>query len=260
MSIHFVGRARTEVRAYDELGFVRSIPVLTADEVRRHRDEVERTCGALGGDVVRLDAPHRFFAWAWELSTHPRLLDALEPFVGADIVLRSTRLFYKHGGSASYVGWHQDGVTEKLENGRVPAVWLGLTDATVLNGCLRVAPGTHRRGLIAHVERPDPDNLTAMGTTAVAEVGDACDVVMRAGEMSLHHPLLLHSSGPNRSAEARIGFSATYGPAELAGDGDGLLVRGRGAMASPPMLSEAAAVAAYRNSGFIVYGRTGVFA
>lgn len=260
MSINFVRRARTEVRAYDELGFVQSIPVLAPDEVRHSRAEVERTCEAFGGDVGRLDAPHLFFAWAWQLSAHPRLLDALEPFVGAEIVLRSTRLFYKHGGSASYVGWHQDGITERLEDGRVPAVWLGLTDATVLNGCLRVAPGTHRLGLIRHVERPDPDNLTTMGTTAVAEVVDPRDVVMRAGEMSLHHPLLLHSSRPNRSAEPRIGFSATYGPAELAGDGDGLLVRGRGAIAGPPKLSEAAALAAYRNAGLITYGRTRVFA
>jgi non-heme Fe2+,alpha-ketoglutarate-dependent halogenase len=238
------------LRAYDELGFVQSIPVLSADEVRRYRVEVERTCEAVGGGVARMDAPHLFFAWAWELSTHPRLLEALEAFVGPEIVLLSTRLFYKHGGSAAYVGWHQDGITERLDDGRVPAVWLGLTDATVANGCLRVAPGTHRRGLVPHVERPDSDNLTAMGTTAVARIDDACDVVMRAGEMSLHHPLLLHSSRPNRSAEPRIGFSATYGPPDRA-TGEGLLVRGRGAIAGPPRMSEAAAIAAYRESGFI---------
>jgi hypothetical protein len=43
----------------------------------------------------------------------------------------STRLFYKYGRSASYVGWHQDGITERLEDGYAPAVWLGLTAATV---------------------------------------------------------------------------------------------------------------------------------
>jgi hypothetical protein len=41
------------------------------------------------------------------------------------------------------------------------------------------------------------------------------DLVMRAGEMSIHHPVTLHGSNPNVSDEPRIGLSASYTIPEL---------------------------------------------
>ena len=238
---------------YEALGFLHSIPILSDAEVRHYHAEVEKTCQALGGRVTRLDAPHLFFRWAWELSTHPRLLDCLEQLLGPNIMLKSTRVFYKYGRSGSFVGWHQDGITERVEDARVPAVWLGLTDATVENGCLRVVPRSHRLGLVPHANRPDADNLTTQGLTAQARIDAPQDLVMRAGEMSLHHPLVLHASNPNRSAESRIGFSATYSAAALPGSLTPVVwVRGDGprdcfeVIDKPPRASLEEAVAAYR--------------
>src|SRR5687767_14251829 len=193
-----------QLLAYEELGFLHSIPILSADEIAQFRSAIEQTCRLLGGRVTRLDAPHLFFRWAWELSTHPRVLDCMEQLIGPNILLKSTRLFYKYGMSSSFVGWHQDGITERLEDARVPGVWIGLTAATVENGCLRVVPRSHRLGLVPHVCHPDPDNLTTQGITAKARIDSPRDIVMKAGEMSLHHPLVLHASNPNRSPEPRI--------------------------------------------------------
>lgn len=198
------------VAEYAETGFVQSIPVLSPEEIRRYRAGIEQTCVAFGGTVTRIDGPHLFFPWAWELATHPRLLDAMESLLGPNILLKSTRLFYKHARSASFVGWHQDGITERVEDANVPAVWLGLTEATEENGCLRVVPRSHRLGLVPHADLPHADNLTSQGTTAKAAIDGPWDIVMHAGEMSLHHPLVLHASNPNRSDGPRIGFSATY--------------------------------------------------
>jgi hypothetical protein len=214
---------------YVETGFVQSIPVLTHAEVRYYRREVEKTCAAIGGQVTRMDGLHYFFQWAWDLATHARLLDAMETLLGPNILLKATRIFYKHARSTSFVGWHQDGITERLEDAQVPAVWLGLTDATAENGCLRVVPRSHRLGLVPHANLPNPDNLTSYGTTAQIEIESPCDVVMRAGEMSLHHPLVLHASNPNRTDEPRIGFSATYSATPLPDSLTAVAwVRGRG--------------------------------
>jgi len=220
---------------YEELGFLHSIPILSEDEVRNYRTEVEKTCQAIGGRVTRLDAVHLFFRWAWELSTHPRLLNCLEQLLGPNILLKSTRLFYKYGRSASYVGWHQDGITERLEDGHAPAIWLGLTAATVENGCLRVVPRSHRFGLLQHESNPELDPLAGTNTTAQVQSwsrahGDELsgritnvppdldarfDLVMRPGEMSIHHPVILHGSNSNLSTESRIGLSASYSTPEL---------------------------------------------
>lgn len=225
---------KQQLADYQQFGFLHSIPILSEKEVGYYRAEVEKTCQAVGGRVARLDGLHLFFPWAWELSTHRRLLNCLEQLIGPNILLKSTRLFYKHGRSTSYVGWHQDGVTEKLDDARAPAVWLGITEATVENGCLRVVPQSHRFGLFQHDARPDVDIFADNTTTQVPirsraredelsgkitsippDVDTAFDLVMRPGEMSIHHPVILHGSNPNLSDESRIGLSASYSSPEL---------------------------------------------
>jgi ectoine hydroxylase-related dioxygenase (phytanoyl-CoA dioxygenase family) len=246
---------REQLLEYEELGFLHSIPILSSAEVAHFRAAIEETCLALGGRVTRLDGPHLFFQWAWDLSTHPRVLDCMEQLIGPNILLKSTRLFYKFGNSDSFVGWHQDGITEALKDAYVPAIWLGLTPATAENGCLRVVPRSHRLGLVPHADRPNPDNLTTQGATAEVEIDSPQDVVMRAGEMSLHHPLVLHASNPNQSAESRIGFSATYStPALTASRTAVAWVRGDGprdlfrVVEQPPLRSIEDAIAAYRQA------------
>jgi hypothetical protein len=258
---------------YEEFGFLHSIPILSEAEVSHYRAKVEETCQAIGGDVTRLDGLHFFFRWAWDLSTHPRLLNCLEQLVGPDIVLKSSRIFYKHGRSAAYVGWHQDGVTERLEDSHSPAVWLGLTAATVENGCLRVVPRSHHLGLVEHEVRPVLDafagnsNLTRAQPRSraredelsrkVAIVPPAAhlpfDVVMRAGEMSVHHPGVLHGSNSNLSDEPRIGLSASYSTPELFHGTPGVWARGDGSrdqfnfevIDQPPTATFEEAVGAY---------------
>ena len=242
-----------QIASYDEFGFLDSIPILADAEVRVFRAAVEQTCAALGGRITRLDGPHLYFRWAWELSTHPRILDCMEQLIGPNIMLKSTRLFYKFGASDSFVGWHQDGLTEQVKDAYVPAIWLGLTPATAENGCLRVVPRSHRLGLVPHADFPNPDNLTTQGATAQVPIDAPHDVVMKAGEMSLHHPLMLHASNPNRSPEARIGFSATYSTPALQSSRTAVAwVRGGGPtdrfrmIGKPPDLTLDEAIVAYR--------------
>ena len=265
-----------QMAGYEELGYVHSVPILTPEEVRYYRDHLERTWSALGGRVTRADGLHLFFCWAWDLATHPRLLDCMEDLLGPVIILRHTRIFYKYGQSAAVVGWHQDGITEHLTDGRVPAIWLGLTDATVENGCLRVVPRSHRLGMLSHWTRQTQNGLASSSmsdrepgyagdehelSVKLAKVPEGLDapfdVVMKAGEMSFHHPLALHGSNPNASAEPRIGLSATYSTPLLHRTGPAVaVVRGSiGPQSEFPLSSKPAdlpleeAVAAYRASG-----------
>ena len=253
---------------YQELGFLHSLPILSDAEIAQYRAEIERTCQAIGGRATRLNSLHLFFRWAWDLCTHPRLLDHLERIMGPNILVTSTRLFYKHGQSASYVGWHQDGITQRLEDGRAPAIWLGLTAATVANGCLRVIPRSHKSGLVHHDSSPDlpplpgakqsfvswpRDDLSGRIAQVPPNYDQPFDLVMRAGEMSIHHPVTLHGSNPNLSAEPRIGLSASYTIPELYKNPKAVVwVRGDGPrrhnhfqIDQPPDASFEEAVAAY---------------
>src|ERR1044072_1809188 len=167
-----------QIASYEEFGFLDSIPILGDGEVRYFRTEVESTCAALGRRITRLEGPHLYFRWAWELSTHPRILDCMEQLIGPNVMLKSTRLFYKFADSDSFVGWHQDGLTERVADAYVPAIWLRLNPATQEKGCLRVVPGSHRLGLVPHADIPDADNLTTQGATAQVAINAPRDVVM----------------------------------------------------------------------------------
>jgi non-haem Fe2+, alpha-ketoglutarate-dependent halogenase len=219
-----------QMAGYEESGFVHSIPILTPEEVRYYRDRLEKTWSAFGGRVTRANGLHLFFRWAWDLATHPRLLDCLEDLLGPVILLKHSRIFYKYAESPAWVEWHQDGSLEHLTDAQAPTIWLGLTNATVENGCLRVVPRSHRLGILSHRSRENQHDLANSGISGpgpgsvagrdrdpsvepaqLAERLDApFDVVMEAGEMSFHHPLALHGSNPNVSAGPRIGLSATY--------------------------------------------------
>ena len=66
----------------------------------------------------------------------------------------------------------------------------------------------------------------------MVEVDEAhgVDILLRAGEMSLHHVRMVHGSPANRSDDRHIGFAIRYIPThvkQLAGTVDGaMLVRG----------------------------------
>jgi non-heme Fe2+,alpha-ketoglutarate-dependent halogenase len=219
-----------QLARYEQDGIIFPIPVLSAEEAGRYRSNLDEIESYLQANVKRLDHSHLFFRWAYELSSHPAVLDAIEDLLGPDILVHSSRIFYKHPWDGSFITWHQDGTYSNLACRPSPTAWIALTDSIPENGCLRVVPGSHKRGLLSHRESPSEDNLLSHGQQAEIEVeaGDVLDVVLRAGEMSIHQVNLLHSSLPNKSNMNRIGFSMTYiTPAETRSIMPVLLARGR---------------------------------
>ena len=111
---------------------------------------------------------------------------------------------------------------------------MAFTPSTADNGNMRVVPGSHR-ALVAHVDTFHPDNLLSRGQEIAVEVDEAGarDIVLEAGEMSLHHVLMVHGSGANPSTDRRIGYAIRYIPTRIrqtAGPRDSAsLVRGEDA-------------------------------
>ena len=159
-----------------------------------------------------MDHSHLFFRWAFELATHPAVLDVMEALLGPDLFVHSTRIFYKHPHDPSYVSWHQDGLYSSLSSNSAPSAWIALSASTPENGCLRVVPGSHRNGKLAHVETLAEDNLLNAGEVIQTHVDESAvrDFVLEPGQMSIHHVNLIHGSNPNHSGMCRIGFAISY--------------------------------------------------
>jgi hypothetical protein len=131
-----------------------------------------------------------------------------------------TSSWQKPPNDPGYVAWHQDSVYWRLDPADVATAWVALTDSSVENGCLRVAARSHREA-VPHAARLDRANMLLHGQSAAVDVAEAraTDLVLRAGEMSLHHVGILHGSLPNRSAGLRAGLAIRYVAPHVRGAG-----------------------------------------
>jgi ectoine hydroxylase-related dioxygenase (phytanoyl-CoA dioxygenase family) len=202
---------------------------LSAAEAERFRNDCLRTCAeplvlddqnpySLKRHASNRVKPYLLFPWAAELVRHPRVLDLVEAVIGPDILVFHTTVWMKAAHSENYVPWHQDATYFGLAPFEHVTAWVALTQSRPESGCVRVIPGSHHNGQLAHFDdHKDPLTMLSRGqklTDAIREE-DAVDLVLEPGDVSLHHTLTVHSSRISRSDEWRIGVGISYIPASV---------------------------------------------
>ena len=202
-----------QVESYQRDGLLFPLPALSAAEVAHFRschDELDRRLGDCPTAEQKGDC-HLHFKWVCDLAVHPVVLDVVEDIIGPDILIHSSTIFTKYAQDEKFVSWHQDSHYWGLSEPRLVSAWIALTDSTIDNGCLRVLPGTHTRNF-AHQEKPQQTNILRRGQTVsdVLDEASAVDIELQAGQMSLHHANIIHSSKPNTSRGPRIGVAVRY--------------------------------------------------
>ncbi len=247
-----------EVATYRREGVLFPILVLSKEEMERFRGAYEKFCEHLGSrpNAAQSRNPHLFHRWAYDLATHPRVLDAVEQIIGPNILVHHASLFCKYPHDGTFVSWHQDGYYLDLNEPRLVSAWIALSESNVANGCMRVVRNSHQGGRVEHANSAISNaNLLVNGLEVAREVDerDATDVLLHAGEMSLHHVNLVHGSNPNHSAEPRLGFAVRYvAPSvrQAVANVPTVLARGRNdegyfeSLESPPGYTFAEAIAA----------------
>ena len=201
--------------AYDRDGFVIVRNVLPADliqEVDRHIDWlIERH-----PDLPPESLGHWLIAddpfWVRFLSDRT-LLDVAEALVGPDVAFFAADYICKPPRTGKGVLWHQDGHYWPLEPMDVITVWFAVTASLPANGCVRVIPGSHRTGLHSHSPERKENYILNQADPGAFDESRAVDLTLAPGDISVHHPLLLHGSNPNESNEWRRGGSIQYMPA-----------------------------------------------
>jgi ectoine hydroxylase-related dioxygenase (phytanoyl-CoA dioxygenase family) len=151
---------------------------------------------------------------AWGLD--PRLSDPCQAIVGEDeVALFTEKLNVKravHGGS---IILHQDypyweSMTPVAH--RIATAMLFLDDATVENGCLEVAAGTHTVG--KWTQRDDADEFGSLEMDPAAfDMRRLRPLELPAGSVAYFGAFLVHRSLPNRSDKDRRALLYSYQPA-----------------------------------------------
>ncbi len=193
---------------FDQDGVLFPIPVLSPDEVAFYRAQLADLEQRLNYPAERLPSLHEYFAWAYDLSVHSRVVQAVQEVLGPEIVHWGTLVLRKPPRSTLFVSWHQDGeYAAFLEGAPSISAWLALSDSTAESGCMRVVRGSQKTR-VEHVQRLSSQNILRHGQTVAIDFPEsqAVDVELKSGEMSLHHVDIIHGSNANSSDHDRTGF------------------------------------------------------
>ena len=216
-------------RYWDD-GFLTPIDVIDPDEATALRTDLE----SLEATWLNADLPHPLNTYkrvnahlvmplACRIGCDPRLLDPVESILGPDILIWSIEFFIKEPRTEAIVSMHQDltywgfGAIDGLVT-----AWLALSQATPASGCMDFVRGSHKNPILPHDDTHDARNLLSRGQEIRVDIAetDKTPIELRPGQMSLHHGLTIHGSGPNHSDDRRIGAVIRYCRPDIAQKAD----------------------------------------
>jgi hypothetical protein len=150
---------------------------------------------------------------AWSLDA--RLTDPAKDLVGEDDVIPFTeKLNLKRSREGGAYVLHQDAAYWSQVTpvyAKIATQMVLMDDATVENGCLQVAPGSHRTGLY---ERKVIEGFGAFEMDeSKFDLDRMTPVEGKAGDVILFGSFLVHRSLPNRSDHDRRALLFSYQPA-----------------------------------------------
>jgi len=142
------------------------------------------------------------------------ILGMVAQIIGQDIALWNSSFFAKPARVGSATPWHQDGEYWPMRPLATCTVWIAVDESTTENGCLRVIPGSHREKRVRKHVTNDAPGLALHQELPPSEIDhdEAQDLILKAGQISLHDVFLVHGSEPNRSANSRRGMTLRFMP------------------------------------------------
>ena len=171
---------------------------------------------SLPGGTIRDDTPFHFGPAVFDMITHGPLLDVVEALIGPEITsnpiqhvrLKPPAINLRDTENRAHImatDWHQDRAVahEDGDQTQMVTVWLAISDATLVNGCLQAIKGKPR--MYPHC----PKKQTAIAD-GFLDLDQAVPLPVPAGGAVIFHPLTPHASLNNVSDRFRWSFDIRY--------------------------------------------------
>jgi hypothetical protein len=219
------------VAEYWERGYWVGPKLFDDDQVQRLRDAHERLWagvhdyaipsiyGFMGHDLDTPAVRQQVDAFWLNAEMRRAILSPLIGKIGARLMRTgSVRLWHDQaiwkpgtGGReqtiAGNVGWHQDyGFWQSCSTTNMCSAWVALQDTDLTNGTMRMVVGSHKWGLIegSGNDKKEMDKWAEHFARLGGGQWQDEPVLLKAGQVSFHHSLTFHGSGPNLSDQPRL--------------------------------------------------------
>ncbi|MEO6094644.1 MAG: phytanoyl-CoA dioxygenase family protein [Fibrobacteria bacterium] len=145
------------------------------------------------------------------LVSHRALHEVATALIGPDADMRMCFTFTKTADHGEPLDWHQDWGLDQDKGYHRISVWIAVTDAEIADGCVLVLPGSHLGPLREHtVSETHPPDKGIRGGLDAEDRGRTMAVELRAGQVLILHPQIIHGSGKNVSGRDRIAVLTSY--------------------------------------------------
>lgn len=203
-----------QINSFNKFGFLKGIKIFESPEVAEHRkyfDELLAVVLASGNDSYSISTAHLSCGKVYDLLTNPRIVSYVRDLLGGNVIGWGSHYFCKIPQDGKTVSWHQDAAYWPLTPSKTVTVWLAIDDTDAENACVQFLPSSHLFGCLPHASA---ETLGAEVLDRILErrkdFGEPVDVVLKAGEISIHSDLLIHGSGANNSNRRRCGLTLRY--------------------------------------------------
>lgn len=147
--------------------------------------------------------------------TDEAILRVVKAVLGNDIACFTSHYICKPPLVGQPVLWHQDGAYWDLLPMDALAVWIAIDDSTPETGCLQMIPGSHKAPIQKPIRENGFENLlySKMDEQFVdvwKHKSGVENVILKKGDISIHHPNIIHCSGKNLSNKRRCGLDTGY--------------------------------------------------
>ena len=202
--------SKSQIEQYHDEGFISPLRVISEADALSIKTQLEEA-EELYPEEINAESRnnlHLSFSFLDALAHNITIVDAMEDLIGPDIALWASVMFIKEPSSKQYVSWHQDATYMGLDSVDFPTPWIALSPSNIETGCMTMISGSHKSAIQKHEDTYAENNILTRGQVIPnVDENKAVNLILRPGEMSIHHGAIIHGSQPNNSDQRRIGFS-----------------------------------------------------
>ena len=201
-----------QVENFKKEGYLAGLPLFDTGEVKSLNSNFKELAKCLkpGEDHSEIREWHESSRWLYDICMDSRILDYVEGLLGPDFFCWASHFFTKAPHTPQSVPWHQDAHYWPLYPHNPVTVWIAFAETNEENGAMRIIPGTHKAGLIKHIDARENSSLRFELDSGTYREDQAVSLNLQPGSISIHDDALVHGSPPNLSDRWRIGFTIRY--------------------------------------------------